>query len=114
MAKGSSNFGSFLLFGAVSAVLGGIAAYKYRTEIEKTLDSICVEFDANDEDSFTVEAEEGNNVIHVVPSSAGEEENAESDFADCDGEAETASEEAEEEAAEAPAEEKPDAEEPKE
>ena len=59
MAK-KRKWGPVLAFGAVTAILGGLAAYKHRKEIERTLQEIADQMDAWDgsEEFFHDEAEE--------------------------------------------------------
>ena len=45
MAK-KRKWGRVLAFGAITAALGGIAAYKHRKEIERTLQEIADQMDA--------------------------------------------------------------------
>ena len=47
MAK-KRKWGPVLAFGAVTAILGGLAAYKHRKEIERTLQEIADQMDAWD------------------------------------------------------------------
>ena len=44
MAK-KRKWGPVLAFGAVTAILGGLAAYKHRKEIERTLQEIADQMD---------------------------------------------------------------------
>lgn len=46
------GFGGMLLFGAVTAALGGIAAYRHRKEIEETIQDIADQLEAQEEDGF--------------------------------------------------------------
>lgn len=50
MAK-KRKWGRVLAFGAITAALGGIAAYKHRKEIERTLQEIADQMDAWEESS---------------------------------------------------------------
>lgn len=87
MAK-KRKWGQVLAFGAITAALGGIAAYKHRKEIERTLQEIADQMDAWEESSefFT----DQDTVVHTVnpapegveEAPAAENEPAESDFVD--------------------------------
>ena len=85
MAK-KRKWGRVLAFGAITAALGGIAAYKHRKEIERTLQEIADQMDAWEESSefFT----DQDTVVHNPAPEGGEEapaaenEPAESDFVD--------------------------------
>ena len=81
MAK-KRKWGRVLAFGAITAALGGIAAYKHRKEIERTLQEIADQMDAWEESSefFT----DQDTVVHTVNPApeGGEEAPAESDFVD--------------------------------
>lgn len=87
MAK-KRKWGRVLAFGAITAALGGIAAYKHRKEIERTLQEIADQMDAWEESSefFT----DQDTVVHTVnpalegveEAPAAENEPAESDFVD--------------------------------
>ena len=87
MAK-KRKWGRVLAFGAITAALGGIAAYKHRKEIERTLQEIADQMDAWEESSefFT----DQDTVVHTVnpapeegeEAPAVENEPAESDFVD--------------------------------
>ena len=74
-------------FGAVAAALGGIAAYKHRKEIERTLQEIADQMDAwEDSGDFFGEKD---TIVHTVPPAeeapAAEEEQeaaTDSDFVD--------------------------------
>ena len=46
------GLGGMLLFGAVTAALGGIAAYRHRRNIEETLQDIADQLEAQEEDGF--------------------------------------------------------------
>ena len=82
------KWGRVLAFGAITAALGGIAAYKHRKEIERTLQEIADQMDAWEESSefFT----DQDTVVHTVnpapegveEAPAAENEPAESDFVD--------------------------------
>lgn len=88
MAK-KGKLGPMLAFGAVAAVVGGIAAYQHRKQIERTLQEIADQMDAwEDSGDFFGEKD---NVVHTVtpaaeqaetPKEEEEDENAptESDF----------------------------------
>ena len=84
MAK-KRKWGRVLAFGAITAALGGIAAYKHRKEIERTLQEIADQMDAWEESS-----EDQDTVVHTVnpapeggeEAPAAENEPAESDFVD--------------------------------
>lgn len=72
MAK-KRKWGRVLAFGAITAALGGIAAYKHRKEIERTLQEIADQMDAWEESSefFT----DQDTVVHTVnPAPEGVEE----------------------------------------
>lgn len=104
MAK-KRKWGPVLAFGAVTAVLGGIAAYKHRKEIERTLQEIADQMDAWDssEDFFHDEDAVVHTVTHAEADEAAadeaqtpetqEETPEESDFVDAPGDAEPAQEE---------------------
>ena len=87
MAK-KRKWGRVLAVGAITAALGGIAAYKHRKEIERTLQEIADQMDAWEESSefFT----DQDTVVHTVnpapegveEAPAAENEPAESDFVD--------------------------------
>ena len=85
MAK-KRKWGPVLAFGAVTAILGGLAAYKHRKEIERTLQEIADQMDAWDgsEEFFHDE----DTIVHSVndtPQDEAEETAAdESDFVDSD------------------------------
>lgn len=106
MAK-NRKWGPVLAFGAVTAVLGGIAAYKHRKEIERTLQEIADQMDAwdssedffHDEDAVvhTVTHAEKDEAVAQEDQAAAEGEAAEeSDFVDAPGDAEPAQEAQEE------------------
>lgn len=58
MAK-KHGLGGMLFFGAVTAALGGIAAYRHRKEIEETIQSIADQLEGQEEDGFfSVELED--------------------------------------------------------
>ena len=87
MAK-KRKLGPVLAFGAVAAALGGIAAYKHRKEIERTLQEIADQMDAwEDTGDFFGEKD---TIIHNVnpageaPAAEEEEQEApaDSDFVD--------------------------------
>ncbi|MCF0123754.1 MAG: hypothetical protein HUJ67_06545 [Ruminiclostridium sp.] len=102
MAK-KFGVGVMMAVGAVSAAVGGVAAFLSRKSIEKTVQDISEKLEAKIDDEFQVEDEEV--VIHSVDK---EETSEESDFVDTEGVAEAAAEEeptAAEEAKEASAEE---------
>ena len=63
MAK-NRKWGPVLAFGAVTAVLGGIAAYKHRKEIERTLQEIADQMDAWDSSEDFFHDEDA--VVHTV------------------------------------------------
>lgn len=46
------GYGGMLVFGAAAAVLGGIAAYRHRREIEETIQDIADQLEAQEEDGF--------------------------------------------------------------
>ncbi|HIY33269.1 hypothetical protein [Evtepia sp.] len=106
MAK-NRKWGPVLAFGAVTAVLGGIAAYKHRKEIERTLQEIADQMDAWDssEDFFHDEDAVVHTVTHAEKDEAAAQEDQaaaegeaaeESDFVDAPGDAEPAQEAQEE------------------
>lgn len=80
MAK-KRKLGPVLAFGAVAAALGGIAAYKHRKEIERTLQEIADQMDAwEDSGDFFGEKD---TIVHTVPPAEEEQEAAtDSDFVD--------------------------------
>ncbi|MCI8828154.1 MAG: hypothetical protein HFE98_04800 [Ruminiclostridium sp.] len=67
MAK-KHGLGGMLFFGAVTAALGGIAAYRHRKEIEETLQSIADQLEGQEEDGFfSVELEDLEEpIVHVT------------------------------------------------
>lgn len=81
MAK-KYGLGGMLAFGAVTAALGGIAAYKHRKEIEKAVQDIADQLDAAEEDGFFSVDLDDEPIVHTVPSQ--EEGEPDSDFADLD------------------------------
>ena len=88
MAK-KGKLGPMLVFGAAAAVVGGIAAYQHRKQIERTLQEIADQMDAwEDSGDFFGEKD---SIVHTVtpateqaeaPKQEEEDENAptESDF----------------------------------
>lgn len=87
MAK-KRKWGRVLAFGAVTAALGGIAAYLHRKEIEQTLQEIADQMDAwEGGGEFFGEQD---NIVHTVTTDAGQSVDApaeeaapnEQDFAD--------------------------------
>lgn len=79
MAK-KYSFGGMLFFGAVTAALGGIAAYKHRKEIEEALNEISEQLEAREEVMFF--SGDVDNIVHTVPTVEQEEGEPESDFVD--------------------------------
>ena len=69
MAK-KHSLGRMLVFGAITGALGGIAAYKHRKAIERTLQDIADQMDA---DFF----HDDDTVVHTMPSASREEASAE-------------------------------------
>lgn len=67
MAK-KHGLGGMLFFGAITAALGGIAAYRHRKEIEETLQSIADQLEGQEEDGFfSVELEDLEEpIVHVT------------------------------------------------
>ncbi len=87
MAK-KRKWGRLLAFGAVTAALGGIAAYMHRKEIEQTLQEIADQMDAwEGSGEFFGEQD---NIVHTVTTDADQSADApaeeaapnERDFAD--------------------------------
>lgn len=84
MAK-KYSFGSLLFFGAATAALAGVAAYKHHAELEKVVHDIAEELDAVQEDGFyeadlTADGED-DKIVHIVPKAQPEEvEGEEEDF----------------------------------
>lgn len=66
MAKRNQGFGSAFALGVASAVLGGIAVYRHRAEIEKVVRDISAQLDAREEDGFFTADLGGDDVIHTV------------------------------------------------
>ncbi len=69
MAK-KYTIGGMLIFGAATAVIGGIAAYRHRKKIEEAVQEISDQLEEND--VFTVEPEE-NIVVHTTEVPKAEE-----------------------------------------
>ena len=87
MAK-KVSFGSMLFFGAATAALAGVAAYRHHNEIKKVVEDIAEELDARDVDGI-FEADlledlgEDDKIVHIVPNAkADEPEGNEEDFVD--------------------------------
>lgn len=73
MAK-KRKWGRVLAFGAVTAALGGIAAYMHRKEIEQTLQEIADQMDAwEGSGEFFGEQD---NIVHTVTTDADQSANA--------------------------------------
>ena len=74
MAK-KYGLGGMLFFGAVTAALGGIAAYKHRKEIEQAVEEITDQLDELREENgfFSVEPD-GDTVVHPVSNPDPEED----------------------------------------
>ena len=88
MAKKKYSFGSLLVFGAATAALAGVAAYKHHNELKKVVEDIAEELDARDVDGV-FEADlledlgEDDKIVHIVPNAkADEPEGDEEDFVD--------------------------------
>lgn len=79
MAK-KYGFGGMLFFGAVTAALGGIAAYKHRKEIEEALKEISDQLEAREDVMFF--SGDMDNIVHTVPTTEQEEGEPEIDFVD--------------------------------
>ena len=79
MAK-KRKWGPVLAFGAVTAILGGLAAYKHRKEIERTLQEIADQMDAWDgsEEFFHDE----DTIVHSVNDTPVEQPDAPQDEAE--------------------------------
>ena len=90
MAK-KFGIGTVLAFGAVSAAVGGVAAYLSRKGIEKTVQDIADMLEAQEEDGFFSADLDEDVVVHTMDK---DEETAESDFVDAEGAAEDVIEEA--------------------
>ena len=59
------SLGRMLVFGAITGALGGIAAYKHRKAIERTLQDIADQMDAwEDESDFF---HDDDTVVHTIP-----------------------------------------------
>ena len=65
MAK-KHSLGRMLVFGAITGALGGIAAYKHRKAIERTLQDIADQMDAWEDDSDFFHDDD--TVVHTIPS----------------------------------------------
>lgn len=76
MAK-KYSLGGMLFFGAVTAALGGIAAYRHRKSIEDTIQDIADQLEAQEEDGFfsvdLEDLEEDPIVHHVSPAQPSED-----------------------------------------
>lgn len=70
------SMGGMLMFGAATAVIGGIAAYRHRKKIEEAVQEIADQLEEND--IFTVEPEE-NTVVHTTEAPEPEEDLASED-----------------------------------
>ena len=66
MAK-KHSLGRMLVFGAITGALGGIAAYKHRKAIERTLQDIADQMDAWEDDGDFFHDDD--TVVHTMPSS---------------------------------------------
>lgn len=66
MAKRNQGFGSAFALSLASAVIGGIAVYRHRAEIEKVVKDISAQLDAREEDGFFTADFGGDDVIHTV------------------------------------------------
>lgn len=86
MAK-KYGLGGMLVFGAVTAALGGFAAYKHRKNIEKAVQEIADQLDAVEEDGFFSVDLDDAPIVHTVPSEE-EEGEPDSDFVDLSPDAE--------------------------
>ena len=64
MAK-KHSLGRMLVFGAITGALGGIAAYKHRKAIERTLQDIADQMDAWEDDSDFFHDDD--TVVHTIP-----------------------------------------------
>ena len=87
MAK-KYSFGSMLVFGAATAAIAGVAAYRHHKELKKVVEDIAEELDARDVDGI-FEADlledigEDDKIVHIVPKAQPEEvEGEEEDFVD--------------------------------
>ena len=74
MAK-KHSLGRMLVFGAITGALGGIAAYKHRKAIERTLQDIADQMDAWEDDGDFFHDDD--TVVHTMPSASREEASAE-------------------------------------
>lgn len=77
------SFGSMLFFGAATAALAGVAAYRHHNEIKKVVEDIAEELDACDVDGIfeadlLEDLDEDDKIVHIVPNDKADEE----DFAD--------------------------------
>ena len=76
MAK-KHSLGRMLVFGAITGALGGIAAYKHRKAIERTLQDIADQMDAwEDEGDFF---HDDDTVVHTMPSAPRAETSADAE-----------------------------------
>lgn len=66
MAKRNQGFGSAFALSLASAVIGGIAVYRHRAEIEKVVKDISAQLDAREEDGFFTADFGGDDVVHTV------------------------------------------------
>lgn len=66
-----------LVFGAITGALGGIAAYKHRKAIERTLQDIADQMDAWEDDGDFFHDDD--TVVHTMPSASREEASAEAE-----------------------------------
>jgi hypothetical protein len=64
MAK-KHSLGRMLVFGAITGALGGIAAYKHRKAIERTLQDIADQMDAWEDDGDFFHDDD--TVVHTIP-----------------------------------------------
>lgn len=81
MAK-KYTIGGMLIFGAATAVIGGIAAYRHRKKIEEAVQEIADQLEEND--LFTVEPSD-HTVVHMPETQESEEGEPDDDFVDLAG-----------------------------
>lgn len=86
-----NSFGKMLVVGMAAAVVGGVAAYLRRREIEEVVSDIADALDAREEDGFFSVDLGDETVFHKVPADESPEEEPaaepveDSDFADDSG-----------------------------
>ena len=71
------GFGGLFVFGAVTAALGGIAAYRHRKEIEETIQDIADQLEVPEEDGFfSIDMEDLGEepIVHRTDADTDEEE----------------------------------------